>query len=252
MWLQWLLFIMWRRTGDDVVRMQHFRLTLWTSGRVPSLLPLLSLSLLVTSLGDCDDIQGTEKKHNELIVSDCHLFPFSPPSGGSLSVEKIVSGQNPNFQQRFVTHLEKTNSSAPTISGTDICISMVTIKNNILWPLKQIVSRNRVGGGGSTIGMTPFYRSVPSRVVWSGIAGVGAGAEGGVHAWPAYQMMTKVPGRNILLYAWIFLEALEYFIQLITFTTEQGEGREFGQSSARGCRGWCRTLHCRADDPVSQ
>merc|ERR1711971_2456 len=120
-----------------VVRMQHFNLTLlWTSGQVPSLLTILSLSLLVTSL-------------------DCHLFPFSPPSGGSLSVEKIVSGQNPNFQQR-----------------------------------------NRVGGGGSTIGMTPFYRSVPSsRVVWSGMAGVGAGAEGGVHAWPAYQMMTKSRAR---------------------------------------------------------
>ena len=83
---------------------------------------------------------------------------------------------------------------------------MVTIKNNILWPLKQFVSRNRLGGGGTTIGMTPFYRSpVSSRVVWSGIAGAGVGAEGGVHAWPAYQMMTKVPGRNILLYAWIFL-----------------------------------------------
>ena len=106
---------------------------------------------------------------------------------------------------------------------------MVTIKNNTLWPLKQIVSRNRVGGGGSTIGMTPFYRSVPSRVVWSGIAGVGAGAEGGsVHAWPAYQMMTKVPGRNILLYAWIFLKALEYFTQLITLQQSRARAENLG------------------------
>merc|ERR1719322_1285806 len=69
----------------------------------------------------------------------CHLFPFSPPSGGSVSVEKIVSNQ--------------------------------------VSPLKQLERMGlgpSSGGGGNrdvvNIGMTPFYRSLPSRVVWSDIA----------------------------------------------------------------------------------
>ena len=55
------------------------------------------------------------------------------------------------------------------------------------------------GGGGSNnrdivnIGMTPFYRSLPSRVVWSDIARMAqeSGHDVRMHAWPAYQMMSK-------------------------------------------------------------
>ena len=54
------------------------------------------------------------------------------------------------------------------------------------------------GGGGVNrdvvnIGMTPFYRSLPSRVVWSDIARMAqeSGQDVKMHAWPAYQMMSK-------------------------------------------------------------
>ena len=53
------------------------------------------------------------------------------------------------------------------------------------------------GGGGNrdvvNIGMTPFYRSLPSRVVWSDIARMAqeSGQDVKMHAWPAYQMMSK-------------------------------------------------------------
>ena len=53
--------------------------------------------------------------------------------------------------------------------------------------------------GSSGIGMTPFYRSVPARVVWSDIVqGAGQGA-GKVQHWPAYQLMAKERGEILKL-----------------------------------------------------
>ena len=62
--------------------------------------------------------------------------------------------------------------------------------------------------------MTPFYRSVPARVVWSDIvpgAGQGAGQGAGrVQHWPAYQLMAKERGEILklklpdpLIYFWL-------------------------------------------------
>ena len=64
--------------------------------------------------------------------------------------------------------------------------------------------------GSSGIGMTPFYRSVPARVVWSDIGqGAGQGA-GKVQHWPAYQLMAKERGEILklklpdpLIYFWL-------------------------------------------------
>ena len=58
--------------------------------------------------------------------------------------------------------------------------------------------------------MTPFYRSVPARVVWSDIVpGAGQGA-GQVQHWPAYQLMAKERGEILklkspdpLIYFWL-------------------------------------------------
>merc|ERR1711971_270392 len=71
-----------------------------------------------------------------------HIFPFSPPSGGSASVEKIV--RSSNFDQRDLS---------------------------------------------SGIGMTPFYRSVPSRLSMSVSGGGDSSSEG--HPFPAYQRINS-------------------------------------------------------------
>merc|ERR1712203_269090 len=79
-------------------------------------------------------------------VAVAHIFPFSPPSGGSAAaVEKMV--RSSNFDQRDLS---------------------------------------------SGIGISPFYRSVPTRVSLSVSGGGGdSSSEGEGHPWPAYQRINS-------------------------------------------------------------
>ena len=89
------------------------------------------------------------------------------------------------------------------------CCLTLSFRRGSLWLLCHN-ARNEILQLVSALGHVTQHEAVvrslaprggPPAADGNATAGVGAGAEGGVHAWPAYQMMTKVPGRNILLYA---------------------------------------------------